>query len=1242
MSIGQVYYDVLPDFSKFAAAAQAGLGNQKPVKIRVDADTAKAKANIDQLIASNSKLDASSRRVADARGRLAIAEARLAEAQSKAGAGSARVIAAQEAVAKSARGVTDARERNAAQALRATAATERAAAREAAAVERAANRQIAARQRVAAAAAREASGNAAAGQVGAGKVGTGLLVAGAAVAATFGAAATVTARFEKSVSAVAATSGEAKKQIGTLRAEAIKYGADTAFSATEAADAQAELIKANVSVADTINGGLSGALDLAAAGSLGVADAAGIMATAMSQFKIPGEQAGHVADLLAAAAGKAQGEVGDFAGALKYVGPNAKAAGVSIEETVGALALLADQGIKGEQAGTNLRSMLVSLTAPVGAGAAAMQQYGINVRDASGNFVGLGAAAGELQDKLGGLGVAERDAALARIFGKNSLTAATVLYSGGAASVQQWTDAVNDSGFASEVAKTKMDNLSGDVEKLGGAFQSTFINIGSSSQGPLRVLTQGLTGVVDGIGKLATTGGGSAAAIGIGLAGAALIGAGGVLKLATAANGAKVALAGLSVGARAASIAAGAVGVGLAAATAVVGHFVIEQGKAAARTDDLTQSLIASKGVIDATVASQRADVLEKSGALKAAEKLGVSIEDVTQASLGNVEAQDRVNAKLKTYAEVSGGLSTDLDRVQHGQNGVADAARAVSEAVNGGNRELDDARGAYQRQSQAAEAAAGGMKNAGSAAIENLTALSGVSAAIGALGSDASASAGDVNALTQAIYGQANAALSAQDAELGYRGAVIAAKEAAKQNGKTLSDNTAKGVANQTALSNLAKSQQAYVTAAITGSKGTKEITRRATEARASFIEQAKAMGATAGQARKMANEYGLVPKEVKTKIKAELEAQQQAKLASFIQSLEKLPEDQAIRVKALVDKGDLAGAERLVSRLAKKQELTINPKVNNPAAAKAKKGLDYFGNPITAPVKAKADTGKAKGDLDGVTRKKRSAEIGVKVNTGKAKKEVADVKGSKINVDVKANTGKAKASVAGIKGVKVNVTISANTGKARAAIAAIKGVKVNATVSPKGIPGVVKAIAGIKDGKASVKVSQSGVGSVQSSINGVHGKTVYIDVVKRTKNAGGGTVPGHAGGGTVRGLGGPREDRVYGIDRATGTNSVMVSPGEEIVNAYQSARNRTILKQINAGGMWDVVPRRATGGGVPGPVGRTTGHGATRTGERGRPIVIHVDLGPDLGGIRTIIADEIEASGEYAASVNRMRHHG
>ena len=190
------------------------------------------------------------------------------------------------------------------------------------------------------------------------------LAIGVAAAAGVALAVAKYAEFDQAMSNVnAAVQGTAEEQ-RKLSEAALEAGASTVFSATESANAIEELAKAGISTSDILGGALAGSLDLASAGQLGVARAAEISATALQQFKLEGSEAGHVADVLAAGAGKAMGSVEDLANGLKFVGPVAASMGVSLEETTGVLALFAQQGIIGEQAGTGLRGVLASLTAP--------------------------------------------------------------------------------------------------------------------------------------------------------------------------------------------------------------------------------------------------------------------------------------------------------------------------------------------------------------------------------------------------------------------------------------------------------------------------------------------------------------------------------------------------------------------------------------------------------------------------------------------------------------------------------------------------------------------------------------------------------------------------------------------------------------------------------------------------------------------------------------------------------------
>ena len=323
-----------------------------------------------------------------------------------------------------------------------------------------------------------------------------------AIAVGMGKAIKSFADFDAQMSAVGAASGATGAQLDALREAALKAGADTAFSATEAAQGVTELAKAGVSAEDVLSGGLDGALSLAAAGQLEVGQAAEIAASAMTQFGKSGSDVGHIADLLAAGANKAQGSVGDLGAALNQTGLVASATGLTIEETTGGLAAFASAGMIGSDAGTSFKTMLQRLT-PISAEAKnKMEELGISAYDSQGNFVGLAQVAGQLERGMKDLTPAQRNAAMATIFGADAVRAANVLYDQGARGIADWTERVNEQGAASETAARLMDNLKGDIEALGGSLETVFIQTGSGANDGLRSLVQGATGLVNVIGKI--------------------------------------------------------------------------------------------------------------------------------------------------------------------------------------------------------------------------------------------------------------------------------------------------------------------------------------------------------------------------------------------------------------------------------------------------------------------------------------------------------------------------------------------------------------------------------------------------------------------------------------------------------------------------------------------------------------------------------------------------------------------
>lgn len=357
-----------------------------------------------------------------------------------------------------------------------------------------------------------------------------MLVAGGVMAAGLGVAVSKFAEFDEALSHVQASTHESAENMDLLRDAALEAGASTVFSATESANAIEELAKAGLSTSDILSGALAGSLDLAAAGGLGVAQAAEIAATTLQQFRLEGNQASHVADLLAAGAGKAMGDVTDLSGALNQTGLVANQFGLSVEETVGTLSAFASAGMLGSDAGTSMRTMLLRLANPTGEVADLMKELGIETYDSQGQFIGLAGLAGVLEERLDGMTDAQKNQTLAMIFGQDAIRGANILLREGKDGIEDWTAAVDDQGYAAETAAMRLDNMKGDLEALGGAVDTAMISMGEAADGPGRFFIQMLTEMVDGFNEMPA--GAQQAAFWVGAVGAAAAIAGGAYLVA--------------------------------------------------------------------------------------------------------------------------------------------------------------------------------------------------------------------------------------------------------------------------------------------------------------------------------------------------------------------------------------------------------------------------------------------------------------------------------------------------------------------------------------------------------------------------------------------------------------------------------------------------------------------------------------------------------------------------------------
>jgi TP901 family phage tail tape measure protein len=703
-----------------------------------------------------------------------------------------------------------------------------------------------------------------------------LAIVGGAAAAGVGIAVKSFADFDKSMSDVRAATHETAAGMGDLRQAALDAGADTAFSASEAAAGIENLAKAGVSTQDILGGGLTGALDLAAAGGLGVADAAETAATALTQFKLEGEDVPHIADLLAAGAGKAQGEVSDLSAALNQSGLVASQFGLSIEETTGTLAAFASAGLLGSDSGTSFKTMLLALANPSEKAAGLMEDLGIHAYNAQGAFVGIAPLAEQLKTQLGGLSQAERDAALATIFGSDAIRAANVLYQQGAQGIGDWTTKVNDAGFAAETAAIKQDNLRGDIEKLGGSFETALIGAGSGANDTLRLLTQTAGAAVDGFSGLPDEIQAGATAL-ASVAAVGGLGAAGLLKAVTAASDLKDAWTGLSRTGRTLTFTMGGVGVALAAAAVVYGVFAKRNAEAEQKADDLRSTLNEQTGAITGNTRAYVANDLAQSGLAKRAKEMGLNLALVTDAALGNESALTSLVGVLDDHIAAGTLQGNTVNRGAVVMTDQARSALALKNELVGTNGALTDAQ---EKQRLAAEGTQ-----------EHKTAQQEQAAAVKLSNVEIEKQAEQLKEQVEAAYEAAGLALSLRDAQNRYRESLVTANTALEENGRGVSLNTKEGRANRTAIDGVAEAANTLTKSMLDNGQSNAAAAAQAIASRKKFVDLAVGLGYSKAEAQRLSRELIAVPKTTKTDVQNNA-GTAKAKVVDYrVNGLENLP---------------------------------------------------------------------------------------------------------------------------------------------------------------------------------------------------------------------------------------------------------------------------------------------------------------------------------------------------------------
>ena len=740
-------------------------------------------------------------------------------------------------------------------------------------------------------------------------IASGMTAAGLAVAAFGVAAVKMAADFDRQMSTVQANTGATSAQMDQLRAAAIEAGASTVYSASDSADAINDLGKAGMSVTDILTGGLSGALNLAASDGMAVGDAAEYMANALSMFHLKGSQASQVADTLAAGAGKAVGNVSDFGEALNNCGAQANSFGMNIQETTGVLALFAQNGTIGAEAGTQLNSMLMKLAAPSAEASNTMKELGISAYDAQHHFVGMANFAGQLQKAEKNLTDEQRNQANATIFGSYAIKAANYLYEAGESGVNKWTKAVSESGYAAEQAAAKNNNLKGDLENLSGSMESLMISVGEGAQGPLRKMVQGLDTLVDAFAGLPSgaqqtivamaslagvfgavhkaagnlNGSTSPMANNIGLAidpiqrvktalgsaqtafdlfkGSSMSASEQMEAFGTSASKAQLKTAGFkAVGSSVMNLLGGPWGIALTVAGVALSAFVSRQQKAKEAAEQLQSALEAGSNISE-TIAGAYQDM--SSGGVKLTtwlDKTGISLTDMTSAAMGNEAALKRVNKQIK-----------EIDKPGIGGTAAASIKKALKEE----SKAYDDASRKANEKSKAA-------KNAVDADGKSASAAKEAASANKELGSSASDASSQIDDLVQALFGLESGNLTADQAVDQLNQKIGELSDTCKDNGVVFDQSgnlldrfSEQGTKTKQALEDIASSAQNAAEKILKQGESTgfssDEIERAngvLQDARDAIIRQAEASGMSEQAANALADRWGLSSDSIKASI--------------------------------------------------------------------------------------------------------------------------------------------------------------------------------------------------------------------------------------------------------------------------------------------------------------------------------------------------------------------------------------
>jgi TP901 family phage tail tape measure protein len=316
----------------------------------------------------------------------------------------------------------------------------------------------------------------------------------------------VGSKFEESMSKVQAISGATSDQMSSLSEKAKEMGANTKFSANETAEAFSDLAQQGLKTSDMLDS-IDGSMRIATVTGESLSNTAGLVSDSISSFGLQAKDSAHFADILASSSTASNSSMNLMADAFKVVSPIAGALKYSMEDTALAIGLMADAGIKGEDAGKSLGAILSNLANPPKEATKALNDLGVSLSNADGTMKPLSEVLQELRGRFSGLSDSQKESYAAAIASKAGMDGFLGLINGSDEDFNKLSSSiVNANGSAEKMSAVIGDNLNSKLSGLHNSLETLGITAYQKFQGPMKEAVETASSAVNELVKSMTTG----------------------------------------------------------------------------------------------------------------------------------------------------------------------------------------------------------------------------------------------------------------------------------------------------------------------------------------------------------------------------------------------------------------------------------------------------------------------------------------------------------------------------------------------------------------------------------------------------------------------------------------------------------------------------------------------------------------------------------------------------------------